>query len=255
MRPAQRRPGALTAGNAQSDEGADGRAQLGPLVVVEVRNAQHRHLVVLAHDEHGIDDPDLTDVAQASELIGDATFEQIVVRESDHEGLDWSDAHRVFLLLRSRRRGAAHSRMDDPVDGRIIQIGRLRLEDGAWHHADRLRQPAAGDAGIGSVDDRACPCVVSSIARWSAGPSLTSWTGATATGLGQRSPPSRTRRSARRGSRRRAAQWSSRTVEDTRQSGDDVLDVEATDQRDHVAADGRDRVRRGRSRQSGQTCR
>ena len=85
--------GTLRAGDAEPDQGADRRSQLGPLVVVEVGHAEHRDVVVVAHHEHGVDDPDLADIAQARQLLGDATFEQVVVRKADHECLDGSDGH------------------------------------------------------------------------------------------------------------------------------------------------------------------
>ena len=95
--------GALGAGDAEADEGTDRGAQLGPLVVVEIRHAQERDVVALAHHEHGVDDPDLADIAQARELVGDASFEQLVVGEADHERLDGSDGHVAHLTWSGQR--------------------------------------------------------------------------------------------------------------------------------------------------------
>ena len=85
--------GTLRAGETQADQSADRGAQLGPLVVVQIRDAQHRRVVAVAHHERRVDDPDLPDVTETCQLVGDPTLEQIAVREADHECLDGSDAH------------------------------------------------------------------------------------------------------------------------------------------------------------------
>ena len=90
---------ALLASDAEPDQGPDRSAQLGPLLIVEIRHAQHRDVVAVSHHEHGIDDPDLPDIAETGQLFGDPALEQVVVREADHECLDGSDGH-VFLLVR-----------------------------------------------------------------------------------------------------------------------------------------------------------
>ena len=61
--------------DTEADESSDGCPQLGPLLVVEIRHAQDCDVVALPHHEHGIDDLDVTDIAQPSQLFGDATFE------------------------------------------------------------------------------------------------------------------------------------------------------------------------------------
>ena len=94
---------ALLAGDAQPDQGADRRPQLGPLLIVEIGHAQRHDVVAVTHHEHGVDDPDLADVAQACELLRDPTLEQVVVGEADHEALDGSDAHGHVLLLVEHR--------------------------------------------------------------------------------------------------------------------------------------------------------
>ena len=63
------------------------------MVVVEVRDAEYRDVVTLAHDEDGVDDPDLADVAEPCQLGGDAALEEVIVREADDERLNRSDGH------------------------------------------------------------------------------------------------------------------------------------------------------------------
>ena len=90
--------GAFEPSEAQSDECTDGRTQLGALFVVEVADRHDGDLVLLTYHEHGIDHADLADVAQAHQLVGDATFEEVVLRKADQKCLDWSDGHGWCLL-------------------------------------------------------------------------------------------------------------------------------------------------------------
>ena len=113
--------GALRAGDTEPDQGADRGAQLGPLVVVEIGHAEHRDVVAVAHHEHGIDDPDLADVAQACQLLGDPTFEQVVVRKADHECLDGSDGHGGPPGFDGLPH-AARPMVGDPTAARITQM-------------------------------------------------------------------------------------------------------------------------------------
>ena len=81
------------AADAEPDQGTDSRPQLGPLVLIEIGHAEHRDVAAVAHHEHGIDNPDLADIAQPSQLFGDPAFEQVVVGKTDHECLYGSDGH------------------------------------------------------------------------------------------------------------------------------------------------------------------
>ena len=84
---------ALGAGDAQPDQRADRGAQLGPLVIIEIGHAQRRNVVAVAQHEHGINDPDLSDITETSQLFRDPTLEQVAVWKADHERLNRSDAH------------------------------------------------------------------------------------------------------------------------------------------------------------------
>ena len=78
-------------------------------------------VVAVAHHERSVDDPDLPDVAEACQLFGDPTLEQVAVREADHECLDGSDGH-GFLLVGMRRDTRHDHIVSDPVAARITQM-------------------------------------------------------------------------------------------------------------------------------------
>ena len=110
MRRGRRRPRRPPTGDTQADQRADRRPQLGPLLIVQIGHAQHRGVFAVAHHEHGVDDPDLADVTQTCQFVGDPTLEQVAVREADDECLDGSDAHGGYLLryCAADRRHDAH---------------------------------------------------------------------------------------------------------------------------------------------------
>jgi hypothetical protein len=45
------------------------------LVSIQIGHAEHREIAALPHHEPGIENPDPADIAQASQLLDDPTFE------------------------------------------------------------------------------------------------------------------------------------------------------------------------------------